>query len=74
MMEQKEALRREIFRLAVPIAFGQFMTALVGASDAVMLGDCGEGVYIEAPFYSNFGEHDREYYYKDRRITLTSPS
>ena len=22
-----------------------------------MLGDCGEGVYIEAPFYSNFGGH-----------------
>ena len=23
-----------------------------------MLGDCGEGVYIEAPFYSNFGGHN----------------
>ena len=22
-----------------------------------MLGDCGEGVYIEAPFYANFGGH-----------------
>ncbi len=23
-----------------------------------MLGDCGEGVYIEAPFYANFGGHN----------------
>lgn len=44
-----------------------------------MLGDCDEGVYIEAPFYSNFGghrcrvmrkinEHDEKYYYKDKEI------
>ena len=41
-----------------------------------MLGDCGEGVYIEAPFYAKnpcrvmreVGEHDREFYFRDRRI------
>lgn len=37
-MENKTALRAEIIRLTLPIAFQQFMLALVGASDAVMLG------------------------------------
>lgn len=31
-------IKKEMFRLALPIAFQQFMIALVGASDAVMLG------------------------------------
>lgn len=31
-------LKKEMFRLALPIAFQQFMIAVVGASDAIMLG------------------------------------
>lgn len=38
MNERKQSLRREIVRLALPMAFQQFMTALVGACDAIMLG------------------------------------
>lgn len=38
MKTQKEHLKKEMLRLALPIAFQQFMVALVGASDAVMLG------------------------------------
>ena len=38
MDERKRSLRKEIVRLAFPIALQQFMTALVGACDAVMLG------------------------------------
>lgn len=38
MDERKRSLRKEIVRLALPIALQQFMTALVGACDAVMLG------------------------------------
>ena len=38
MDERKRSLRKEIVRLALPIAFQQFMTALVGACDAIMLG------------------------------------
>lgn len=38
MDERKRSLRKEIVRLALPIALQQFMTALVGASDAIMLG------------------------------------
>lgn len=38
MDERKRSLRREIVRLALPIALQQFMTALVGACDAIMLG------------------------------------
>lgn len=38
MDESKRSLRKEIVRLALPIALQQFMTALVGACDAIMLG------------------------------------
>ena len=38
MDERKRSLRKEIVRLAFPIALQQFMTALVGACDAIMLG------------------------------------
>ena len=38
MDERKRSLRKEIDRLALPIALQQFMTALVGACDAIMLG------------------------------------
>lgn len=38
MDEHKRSLRKEIVRLAFPIALQQFMTALVGACDAIMLG------------------------------------
>lgn len=38
MDERKRGLRKEIVRLALPIALQQFMTALVGACDAIMLG------------------------------------
>lgn len=37
-MEGRSALRKEMASLALPIALQQFMLALVGASDAVMLG------------------------------------
>lgn len=37
-MDERNSLRKETIRLALPIAFQQFMLALVGASDAVMLG------------------------------------
>lgn len=37
-MTEKERLRQKMFRLVLPIAFQQFMLALVGACDAVMLG------------------------------------
>lgn len=37
-MKTSDSLQKEIIKLALPIAFGQFMTALVGASDAIMLG------------------------------------
>lgn len=37
MDERKRSLRKEIVRLALPIALQQFMTALVGACDAIML-------------------------------------
>lgn len=38
MDERKRSLRKEIVRLALPIALQQFMTTLVGACDAIMLG------------------------------------
>lgn len=38
MDERKRSLRKEIVRLALPIALQQFMTALVGTCDAIMLG------------------------------------
>ena len=38
MNERKQSLRNEIIRLALPMALQQFMVALVGACDAVMLG------------------------------------
>ncbi len=38
MNERKQNLRNEIIRLALPMALQQFMTALVGACDAIMLG------------------------------------
>ena len=38
MDERKRSLGKEIVRLALPIALQQFMTALVGACDAIMLG------------------------------------
>ena len=38
MDERKRSLRKEIVRLALPIALQQFMTAVVGACDAIMLG------------------------------------
>ena len=38
MDERKRSLRKEIVRQAFPIALQQFMTALVGACDAIMLG------------------------------------
>ena len=37
-MEDTETLYKKMLRLVLPISFGQFMVALVGASDAVMLG------------------------------------
>ncbi len=37
-MKKREALKGEIIRLTLPIAFQQFMLALVAATDAVMLG------------------------------------
>lgn len=37
-MKENDSLRKEIIRLTLPMAFQQFMLALVGASDAVMLG------------------------------------
>lgn len=37
-MKKSNTLRKEIIRLTLPIAFQQFMLALVGASDAIMLG------------------------------------
>lgn len=37
-MGHTDTLRRKVTRLVLPIAFQQFMIALVGASDAVMLG------------------------------------
>lgn len=37
-MKSRNALHRKIVQLVFPIAFGQFMLALVSASDAVMLG------------------------------------
>ncbi len=37
-MEKSYALHKKIVKLVVPISFQQFMLALVGASDAVMLG------------------------------------
>lgn len=37
-MKNTETLYKRIFRLILPISFQQFMLALVGASDAVMLG------------------------------------
>lgn len=38
IMENTESMQRKMFRLVLPIAFQQFMLALVGASDAFMLG------------------------------------
>lgn len=37
-MKISQTLKKDIIRLTLPIAFQQFMLALVGASDAVMLG------------------------------------
>lgn len=37
-MAQTETLRRKLIQLVLPISFQQFMLALVGASDAFMLG------------------------------------
>ncbi len=37
-MNDTETFRRKMIRLVVPIAFQNFMLALVGACDAVMLG------------------------------------
>ncbi|MBO4996581.1 MAG: MATE family efflux transporter [Lachnospira sp.] len=37
-MKKNDSLRKEIIRLTLPMAFQQFMLALVGACDAVMLG------------------------------------
>lgn len=37
-MKETETLRRKMFRLMLPMAFQQFMLALVGACDALMLG------------------------------------
>lgn len=44
MDERKRSLRKEIVRLALPIALQQFMTALVGACDAIMLGKLSQDV------------------------------
>ncbi len=40
-MKQSAILQEKFFRLVLPIAFQQFMLALVGASDAIMLGRTG---------------------------------
>ncbi|MCM1088793.1 MAG: MATE family efflux transporter [Muribaculaceae bacterium] len=37
-MKKDDRLQKEIIKLTLPIAFQQFMLALVGASDAIMLG------------------------------------
>lgn len=36
-MKETDTLKKKMIRLVLPIAFQQFMLALVGASDAVML-------------------------------------
>ena len=46
MDERKRSLRKEIVRLALPIALQQFMTALVGACDAIMLGKLSQDAVI----------------------------
>ncbi len=46
MDERKRSLRKEIVRLALPIALQQFMTALVGACDAIMLGKVKSGCHV----------------------------
>lgn len=38
MIGNRNEMQKKIIRLVLPIAFGQFMVALVGASDAFMLG------------------------------------
>ena len=46
MDERKRSLRKEIVRLAFPIALQQFMTALVGACDAIMLGKLSQDLSL----------------------------
>lgn len=48
MDERKRSLRKEIVRLALPIALQQFMTALVGACDAIMLGKLSQDAMSSA--------------------------
>ena len=38
MMEAKNLMKKRMMELVLPMAFQQFMLALVGASDAIMLG------------------------------------
>lgn len=45
-------MKRKIFRLVLPIAFQQFMLALVGASDAVMLGRLSQNAMSAASLAS----------------------
>ncbi len=33
-----------------------------------MFAGIGDGCYTEPSFHANFGEHVREYYFKDRKI------
>lgn len=43
-MKDKNAMHRKILRLVLPIAFQQFMLALVGACDALMLGKLHQNI------------------------------
>ena len=50
MDERKRSLRKEIVRLALPIALQQFMTALVGACDAIILGKLSQDASLTISF------------------------
>ena len=51
MNERKQSLRNEIIRLALPMALQQFMTALVGACDAIMLGKLSQNAMSAVSFF-----------------------
>ena len=56
MDERKRSLRKEIVRLALPIALQQFMTALVGACDAIMLGKLSQDAMSAVCLWHNIME------------------
>ncbi len=51
-MKDGNTLGKEITRLTLPMAFQQFMPALVGASDAVMLGQLDQNAMSALFFVS----------------------